>query len=113
MQANYRPNPDTVADIKDSLQTGNLDRALQTLLLLAVEGFEAAPPPNFSFKDIVSIAEALCKVRKESRLAELHDLHLQDREKETVREQVEEAGAQDWLARLETLKVDNSVTKSI
>ncbi|UCC88804.1 MAG: hypothetical protein JSV81_05725 [Anaerolineales bacterium] len=104
MQANYRPNPDTVADIKDFLKEGKLDSALQSLLLLAVEGMEEAPPPHFTFKDIVSIADALCKVRKETRLAELHDLHLKDREKEKVKEQMEEAGAQDWLERLETLK---------
>ena len=97
-------NPDTMNDIKDFLRAGDIEAALKSLLLLTVEGLESAPPEAFSIKDITSLADTLCKVQKEVRLAEMQTIQLQDREESRAKQAEEDVSDGDWMRRLSELQ---------
>lgn len=97
-------NPDTLADIRDALNKGDIEQAMNRLLMLAVEGLEHSPPDQFTIKDITGLADALTKVRKESRLAEMQRVQLEDREAEKQKESIDNLETGDWMRRLNELQ---------
>lgn len=97
-------NPDTLADIREALNKGDIEQAMNRLLMLAVEGLEYAPPEQFTIKDITGLADSLTKVRKEARLAEMQKVQLEDREAEKAQTDMESLETGDWMKRLSELQ---------